>query len=79
MARIPKVEMEKRQKVLQELLEANPEGLSINEIVVALKDQGVVLPKSEYQAIHIVLKQAKEEKVAVNENGKWRLLPEEVK
>lgn len=71
MPRIPDAEMAKRVQVLQDILEDNPGGLSVAEMVTALKEKGVELPKSEYQAVHIVLKRAEKEKVIVKDGNKW--------
>jgi hypothetical protein len=71
MPRISDKEMSERVEVLQDILENNPEGLSVAEMVVALKNRGVKLPKSEYQAVHIVLKNAQKEGVVVKEGNKW--------
>jgi hypothetical protein len=76
MPRIPREEMEKREKALQQILEANLEGLTVNQLVEALEAKGEVLPKSKYQAVNIVLKKA-EGQVTVHENGKWRLMVED--
>ena len=71
MPRIPDSEMTKRVQVLQDILEDNPDGLSVNEMVVALKAKGVELPKSEYQAVNSILKRAEKDGVVVKSDGKW--------
>lgn len=71
MPRIPDSEMTKRVQVLQDILEDNPEGLSVKDMVEALKAKGVVLPKSEYQAVNSILKRAEKDEVIIKSNGKW--------
>lgn len=77
MPRISDKEMSKRVEALQDILEDNPEGLTVAEMVIALKDKGIILPKSEYQAVHIVLKGAQREGVIVKEGNKWVPIVEE--
>jgi len=75
MARITKEEMEKRENALQDLLEdASPEGATVNELITGLKTKGIELPKSEYQAVLIVLKHAEKAGVTTKVGKKWMLL-----
>ena len=71
MARTPDKQMAERVQVLQSILEENPDGLSVAEMVTALKEKGVQLPKSEYQAVHVVLKKAQGQGVLVKDGSKW--------
>lgn len=77
MPRIPAAEMEKRTEAIQEIMEKHLNGITINELVKALKENGAKLPKNEYQAVYVVLKRAEQAKVVKNNDGKWRLLEEE--
>ena len=77
MARIPTAEMEKRTEAIQEIMEQNLEGITVIELVSALKEKGVSLPKNEYQAVYVVLKRAEKVNVVESKNGKWRLLEDE--
>jgi len=77
MPRISDAIIEERTEILQGIMEQHPEGLSINELLVILKEKGVTLPKSEYQAIHIILTNAEKKGVAIREGSKWTLAFEE--
>ena len=78
MARIPQAVMNERTAAVQLILEENPTGLSVKELVAALKQRGLVLPKSEYQSVYIVLKEGEQKGSVVLTGDKWKLLDEEV-
>jgi hypothetical protein len=77
MPRIPTAEMEKREEALQEVMEQNLDGLTVSQLVDALKQKSVPLPKNEYQAVYVVLKRAEKAKIVECKEGKWRLLEDE--
>ena len=77
MARLKKELMTERTNALQDLLEDNLEGLTVNELVEGLKTKGISLPTSEYQSVHIVLKQALKDGIIVKIGKKFKLLDED--
>jgi len=74
MARISRAEMEVRENALQDILEDATKGLTVTEITEALKAKDINLPKSEYQAVLIVLKHAESKHLIEKVGKKWKLL-----
>jgi hypothetical protein len=71
MARITRAEMEIRENAMSDLLEDATDGLTVTELIAGLKEKGVALPPSEYQAVFIVLKTGEKKGMVVKRGKKW--------